>query len=173
MWSKHWDDWNDRSYWVHQNTNECVWDEPKLEHFLPNNWTYPTIPQHMVEIHDTGEGHVMKKLEEYEKDETDTSSLESIEDSLTSSSSSSSDDDSSKLLGQYNDTTNDVCNESIISTSKRDPKLELLIVGNDDNHENIASSSSINSREREALQAASRMLQVRRNQLHRQTNQES
>ena len=50
-----------------QITNECVWDELKLEYFLPNNWTHPTIPQHMVEIHDTGEGQVMKELDKKTK----------------------------------------------------------------------------------------------------------
>ena len=169
MWSQHWDDWNDRSYWVHQSTNECVWNEPRLEHFLPNNWVYPTIPRHMAEINDSGEGRVVKKPEEYQKDETDTSSLESIQDSLTSS----SDDESSKLLEEDNGTINEVVSESISSPSKNDPKLDLLNLANDDNHENLTVSSSTSSREREALQAASRMLQVRRNQLSRQTHQES
>ena len=44
-WRKHFDEFNDRNFWMHDLTQEIRWYEPKLEHFLPSGWIHPEPPR--------------------------------------------------------------------------------------------------------------------------------
>jgi len=71
IWIAQWDEFNNRTHWVHRQTSESILVEPKLKTFLPVDLPYPEVPAHMT--HDeTG-----KKLEpqHYKNSETDSSSI--------------------------------------------------------------------------------------------------
>jgi hypothetical protein len=48
-WKKHWDDFNDLHYWVHDVTGESTYDEPNIETYQPKGWVEPDPPACMLD----------------------------------------------------------------------------------------------------------------------------
>ena len=66
-WKKHWDDFNDLHYWVHDTTGESTYEEPDIEIYQPKGWVEPDPPDCMKDEH-TGELLSPRSLRQREAD---------------------------------------------------------------------------------------------------------
>jgi len=75
LWDEYWDEYNDAPYWINRHTDESTYEEPRLERFLPEGWSMPDLPSHMVD-RETGNMLSRPEVREAEMDTDESSSEE-------------------------------------------------------------------------------------------------